>query len=398
MLTLFGATGFTGRLAAIYLRDHAPAGLPWAIAGRDRRKLEAVQAELGSAREHVQMIVADVSDPASIDAMVKASSVILTTAGPYAKLGSPVVEACVRHGVDYCDITGETPWVRDMIDAHHEKAAADGTRIVPFCGVDSVPSDIGAAFVVEEIRRQFGAETNEVRAGVRLKGGLSGGTLASMMNMMEQGDLRRLADPVLLSPAAHRTREARAANPDVRSVAWDDVMGAWTAPFLMGAVNSRVVRRSAALSADAGAPWGSDFRYTEFVTAPTRGKARMFAMGLGAGQALLGTPVGRAIARKLGPSPGEGPDAAARESGFLRVRLVGLSEGGDRVEAVFEAQGDPGYHITITTACQAALTLALDGDALPGGPSRGGVLTPATALGAPYVQRLRDAGIRLEVV
>ncbi len=396
MLTLFGATGYTGRMAALYLRDNAPDDLEWAIAARNPTKLAAVHAELGERGAKVKTIIADSSDPASIDAMVAQSTVIVTTAGPFALYGTPVVEACVRHGVHYCDITGESPWVRDMIDAHHEAAAASGTRIVPFCGMDSVPSDIGAMFVVDHIREELGQGTREVRCGVKFKGGVSGGTIASAINMGAQGETRRLGDPVLLNPKSHRSDAARKANRDAFKPYYDDALGAWTAPFAMAPVNTRVVRRSAALDDLADESWGPDFRYFECMRVSSRAKALMIAGGMGAFAAMLSNAPGRAVLGKLMPNPGQGPDEAALASGFMNYAFVGVAEDGSHVMADMKAQGDPGYRVTIMLLCEAGLALALSDD-LPGGPERGGVLTPATALGKPYLQRLRAGGLTMEV-
>lgn len=397
MLTLFGATGYTGRFCAHYLRDHAPAELEWAIAGRNPDKLERVRAELGAAADRVRVIVADSDDPASIDAMVAQSSAVISTAGPFALYGTPLVEACVRHGVHYADITGETPWVRDMIDAYHDTAAAAGTRIVPMCGMDSVPADIGARFVVDHIRDALGQGTRAVRAAYKVKGGFSGGTIASALNMGASGQTRRLADPVLLNPDAHRTPEDRAANRDRVGVRFDEDLGWWTAPFVMAAVNTRAVRRSAALEAEWGEPYGPRFDYQESMRARSRLQAGAIAAGLGVFAALTTTPPGRALVRALAPEPGEGPSEEQLASGFLHCRYVGEAEDGTKVLAEMKAAGDPGYRVTVMMLCEAGLTLALEGPTLPGGAERGGVLTPATALGDPYVERMRRAGLELRV-
>lgn len=402
MLTLFGATGYTGRMAALYLRDHAPDDLEWAIAARNPDKLAKVHAELGDAGARVKQIIADSADAASLDAMVAASSVVISTVGPYAKYGSLLVETCVRHGVHYCDITGETPWARDMIDAHHEDAAANGTRIVSFCGMDSVPSDIGAMFVVNAIRESLGQRTREVRCAFKFKGGVSGGTIASAINMNEAGEGRRLADPVLLNPEPQRTKAKRKANPDGFKPFYDDALGNWAAPFAMAPVNTRVVRRSAALSAAQGEPWGPDdaigFKYSEYMRAKSRLQGYGVAAGMSVFVGLLTNKPGRKIIEKVAPSPGEGPGEEALENGFLTCRYVGIAEDGSHLFARLHAQGDPGYRITIMTLCEAGLAMAVDNASLPGGPSFGGVLTPATALGEPYLERLRAQGLTLEVV
>ena len=386
MLILFGATGYTGRHAARYLLTHAPADLPLAFAARDRRRLAEVVAGLGPAAARVELIEADVSDAASIDAMVRRAQVVITTVGPYAKYGSVVVDACVRHRVDYADITGETPWVRDMIDAHHEAAAASGTRIVPCCGMDSVPSDIGAMFVARAVQEQLGRPCVEVRSALKFRGGVSGGTIASMLNMGASGQTRRLADPQLLSL------------PEELGARYDDDLKTWTAPFVMAPVNTRVVRRSVSLERSFGAAYGPSFRYSEAMA--TRSRTASFTAGLALGGLVAATsnPLGRALVGRFAPKPGEGPSDEALERGFMHYRFVGIADDGRRLFAEMKAAGDPGYKVTITMFVEAGLALALERGALPGGPGRGGVLTPATALGETYRKRLYAAGVTTDIV
>lgn len=397
---VYGATGFTGRQAAAYLAAHPDAReLRIAIAGRRRDALEELARSLPRAPG---VIVADSSDPPSVDAMVQMGRVLLTTAGPYARYGDPVVDACVAHGVDYVDITGETPWVRRVIDRHHDTASASGVRIVPLCGFDSVPSDLGVWLAVDHIRRELGEDTREVKGFFRAKGGLNGGTLASALALGESGDGRALADPLLLNPKSHRSRDARRLNPDQRGPRFETDLDRWTAPFVMAAVNSRVVQRSNAL-ADLldGEPYGAPFTYREsMLMGRSRGRLRATLTSLGlrvADRALAFAPARRLLAR-LGPSPGEGPTEEVRTSGFYRARFVARSRSGVRVDTIVSDQGDPGNTATVKMLCESALCLALSRDALPGSPSRGGVLTPATAFGQVLVDRLRATGTRLEVI
>lgn len=393
---LYGATGFTGRQTAAWFAAHAPAGLRWAIAGRSREKLAQVASELGQA---VDLIAADSADPASVDAMAAQTGVLLSTAGPFARLGDPVVAACVAHGVHYVDITGETPWVRRIIDRHHEEARAKAIRIVPCCGFDSVPSDLGAWMMVSALKAQ-GRTPRAVRSIFSAKGGFNGGTLASMLNLMGGDEQRALADPVLLNPEALRTREQRAANRDQRSAAWDPVLQRWTAPFFMAPVNTRVVRRSAALSAGWGEPWGEDFRYSE-----SMGVGRSLSWlsatavtgGLGLFFGLSKSSAFRAALERLGPAPGEGPSEAVMDGGWTKTRYIAEDTEGGLLQGEFFSPGDPGNRVTVAILCSAAVALVEGAQHLPGGAGRGGVLTPATALGTPLLDRLRAAGMRWEV-
>ncbi|MGD8319606.1 MAG: saccharopine dehydrogenase NADP-binding domain-containing protein [Gemmatimonadota bacterium] len=390
---LYGATGFTGQQTARYFAARAPAGLRWAVAGRNRARLDEVARESGA----VGRVVADSRDPAAVDAMVHQARVILTTAGPFSKYGTPVVDACVRHGVDYVDITGETWWVRELIDRYHDEAARRGTRIVPFCGFDSVPSDVGTLFLVDHLRRAGSGGVRLVSTSFTMRGGLNGGTLDTMLTMQEEGKEREVADPVLLNPAGRQSDEERARSRDLRSVVRDPERGVWLAPFVMASINTRVVRRSNALFAGYDRPYGRSFTYREAAEFRRRSKAVAMAASLGLVYGLVRKSWGRRMVRWLGPDPGDGPSEKTMDEGFFRCRLLGEGEDGRRALATLSFQGDPGNRATVAMLCESALLLCGPRDALPGGAERGGVLTPATALGLPLLERLRTAGLTAAV-
>lgn len=390
---VYGATGFTGRQAARYLLEHGQ-DLRWAVAGRSLGKLQALIAELGPAASAVDLVVADSEDPASVEAMVQQTRVLLTTAGPFALYGTPVVAACVAHGTDYVDITGETPWVRALVDEFHEAAQAKGVRIIPFCGFDSVPSDLGALWMVKAVESAFGQPTRRVSASFVLKGGFNGGTLASAINMGESGTARRMGDPVLLNPKHHRTQALRARCPDLRAPRFDEARGVWLAPFFMAPINTRVVRRSHALLSDADQGYGPHFVYEETTEARSKGKAWAMTAGLGVFAKAMSGAVGRALVRRLAPNPGEGPSEETMDGGFMRVRYVAEAEDGRQLMGTLKGSGDPGNRITVKILCESALLLATDRDALP---DFAGVLTPATGLGMALKPRLEAAGLTFEL-
>jgi short subunit dehydrogenase-like uncharacterized protein len=391
-VTLFGATGFTGRLAARYLSEHAPPGLRWAVAGRSGARLELVKAEAHASG----LVVADSTDAGSIDAMAAGTRVLATTVGPFAHHGGPVVAACVRHRVDYVDITGETAWVRGLIDRHHEAAALAGTRIVPFCGFDSVPSDLGALLVASFIRDRWGQDTTRVSASFALRGGYGGGTLATVLHSAETGELAVGRDVLLLNPSEHRTGAERARSADLVAVRRDPVRQVWLAPFPMARVNTRVVRRSNALLGSVGRGYGPEFAYEEAAEYRSRLAAEAARVGIRLFERALAAERVRALLRRFGPAPGEGPSPAAREHGAMRLRLVGEAASGRKVLATLRARGDPGSRVTVMTLCEAALALATQREALPRAPA-GGVLTPATAVGLLLLDRLEAAGLQVEV-
>ncbi len=393
-VVLYGASGFVGRQTVAHFAAHA-GGLRWALAGRNRDKLVAARTAAGPGAASAGIIVADAADAAALDALANSTRVVLSTAGPFALYGSELVKACVARRTHYVDITGETPWVRSMIDLHHDRAARDGTRIVPCCGFDSVPSDLGA-FLVEQQLESLGEKCVQVKAAFSLRGGFNGGTLASALNMLDEGQTRRMADPWLLSPSGDERPVPTPADQDPFSPVHDADFDCWLGPFFMGPVNTRVVRRSAALLG-----YGPQFHYQEYLRFGKGAGAALTAAGVSAGMmasqgALRLAPV-RALARRFAPAPGEGPSEARMDKGSFRCALVGHGDRGARVRATVASRGDPGNRATTQMVCEAALALAQDESRLPGGKRRGGVLTPASAFGDVLVQRLRALGMTLAV-
>jgi len=398
-LVVYSATGFVGRQAVRELAAHPEIGrLRWAIAGRDRARLEALAREHGARA----VIVADARDVPAIEALVARTRVVLALAGPFSQYADAIVAACASGGTHYADITGETPWVRTLIDRYHDRALASGTRIVPGCGFDSVPSDLGAFLVARLAQRELGADASEVRAYYTMAGGANGGTLATLAGVL--GDPKtdaQMRDPELLTPEHRRlgkTWTGRLRDPVTAS--YDVAAGTWVAPFFMGPINTRVVRRSAALSADYDEPYAEAFSYQEYfkfgLTSGGPFAASAVALGTFAGMAAMRMPGAQRAVAALLPPPGTGPSQKAREGGWFRCELIGFLTGGRRVYGTVAATGDPGNVATSTFAVESALALALDGKQLPGGSKRGGVLTPATAIGDVLVARLRARGMTLE--
>lgn len=369
---LYGATGFTGAQTVRYFAKHAPPTLKWAIAGRNERKLQALNAD-------VKVIVADSADQPAIDKMVESTHVLLTTAGPFALYGTSLVEACVRLRTHYCDITGETPWVRSLIDHYHDKAAADGTRIIPFSGFDSIPSDLGAMLVAQAL----GPQTSTVKAFFQMVGGLNGGTLASALNMAETGSDKTMRDPFLLSPGLRRTLQDFERDP--AAPVFDRDANTWVAPFVMSAINTRVVRRTCQIL-------GTDFAYQEYLKLQGPLAAPM-AAGIAAGSALFGAGLRfspfRQLLRAVAPAPGAGPSEKTMDEGWFRCEFIGRTSDGRTARAVVADRGDPGNRVTVKCLCESALALALDEL-----PNRAGFLTPSTGLGQALVTRLRNRGMQ----
>lgn len=404
-ILVWGATGFTGRLVAEYLaRTQSTHGARWALAGRDRAKLEEVRGSLvglNPACAELPLLLADAKDAASLDALVSRTRVIITTVGPYARYGSELVAACVRNGTDYCDLTGEVQWMRKMIDAHHAQARESGARIVHTCGFDSIPSDLGVLMLQDFMREHHASHCDRIRLFVtKMRGGISGGTAASALQTMDDvkadPSLRRvLGNPHGLDPEPRRGRPEER---DQLGVRYSKELGRWTGPFVMAPVNTRVVRRSNALL---GYPWGQDFLYSEAASFP-RGPKGLFnavsaAGTLGGFFLAASVPVvRRQLERHVLPAPGTGPSAEERERGCFEILLLGEGKtpggGSAKLEGRVAAQGDPGYAATSRMLSESALCLAFDPL-----PSEGGVLTPATSMGMKLVERLRRAGMTFEV-
>ena len=398
-VVLYGATGFVGRQTVAHFAAHAD-GVRWALAGRSAQKLEQVRQACGPGAAGAGILVADAGDQKALDAVAASATVVLSTAGPFALYGSALVAACVAHRTHYVDITGETPWVRELIDRHHTQATRDGTRIIPCCGFDSVPSDLGAWLVAEAVWQQYREPCVSVKACHSMRGGLNGGTLASALNMMESGQDRQVADLFLLNPTGSVPRN-RAEHADPVAPHRDGDFDAWVGPFVMGPVNTRVVRRTAALMKARGdAAYGAHFGYQEYLRfgrGPLAAAAAAgISMGMGMGQAAMRFKPGRALARAVAVAPGQGPSERAMDGGSFRCELVGKTASGKLVRGRIAGEGDPGNRATTKFVCESALALALQAQALPGGAHGGGVLTPASGLGKVLAQRLAKAGITVE--
>ncbi|MCP5089540.1 MAG: saccharopine dehydrogenase [Gammaproteobacteria bacterium] len=398
-VVVWGATGFTGTLVAEYLlRQYGLDGdLRWAIAGRSQEKLDELRAALGVDSENLQTIVADSFDVASLKDLANRTRVVLTTVGPYALYGSTLVEACVEAGTHYCDLAGEVQWIRKMIDQHHQRAQETGARIVHCCGFDSVPMDIGVWFLQDRAKQTFGQYCHSITMLVRAtKGAASGGTIASIMNILQEGRKDRhvariLVDPYSLNPKGER--EGPDGRDQQRTLYREDA-NSWTAPFVMAMVNTKVVRRSHALL---GYPYGKDFRYQEAVMTGngTSGRLKGMAMTAAIGAFMAGGSyiLTRRVLQMFVPDPGEGPDRELQKSGFFNLMQIGELADGTILRTRISGDQDPGYGSTSKMLSECAVCLAKDELDSPGG-----VLTPAAAMARPLLERLqKNAGLTFEL-
>ena len=371
-LIIYGATGFTGQQCVEYLVQQAPPELRWAIAGRSEDRL----IELSQSTER-PWIYADAHDLDSIDKMCSQTRVILSTAGPFALYSEPVVEACVRHQTHYVDITGETPWIKSLIDRFHERASANHTVILPACGFDSVPSDLGVWLL-----KQRGHSLEEVDVAFSLRGGLNGGTIASALNLAESAEARLLGKRTLLCPDDHQLIEQPY---DPRVVQWDPTRERWLVPFFMGPVNTRIVRRSAALL-----NYGEQFTYPEWMKMTSGVKARLTLGTLGLFNSSLKSWWGRKVIRLITPKPGRGPSQSTIDEGFVHAHFIHRREGVPQDVLTLSIKGDPGNKVTCESVCEGALALVNNEQSVSGG-----VLTPMVAMGDALWRRLQSRGWEL---
>ncbi|HWK85019.1 MAG TPA: saccharopine dehydrogenase NADP-binding domain-containing protein [Caldimonas sp.] len=403
----FGATSFVGKILCRYLLEEfgAHGELKWAAAGRSKAKLEELRDSLGAEAKTLPLVVADAADDASLRKLCASTRVVLSTVGPYALHGEPLVKACAESGTDYCDLTGEVQWIRRMVQRYEAAARRSGARIVHCCGFDSIPSDLGVHFLQRQALRRFGAPCTRVKMRVKaMRGGMSGGTVASMMNLVKEAAAdpalrKELADPYSLCPAGAAPKVRQ---PEVRSMEFDADFGAWVAPFVMSAINTRIVHRTNALSHQA---YGADFRYDEAMLMGRGLKGQLAAAGMAAGLAgfMLASAVGplrAGLERFVLPKPGEGPSPDAQREGSFDLRFVGTTADGHQIRTKVTGDRDPGYGSTGKMLGQAAACLALDvgtGDGKAAPP--GGFWTPATIFGDRLIERLTDhSGLTFEVI
>ena len=380
-IVVYGATGFTGRLVAEYLVERYAGKARWAMAGRSAAKLAEVRDLIGAPAD-TPLIVADAADPASLDAMLARTAVVLTTVGPYQLYGNELVAACAKSGTGYVDLCGEPGWMRDMIDAHEAAARASGARIMFSCGFDSIPFDLGVQQLQKHCVAQFGATAPRVRGRVRaMKGGASGGTIASLTATMAAAAKRPALFKLLASPFALTPGFDGPDQPNGMLPRYDKAVGAWLAPFVMAPINTKNVQRSNFLL---GHAWGADLRYDEMMVAPGLGE-----LGKAAAEAIAkANPFGDAKV----PQPGEGPDKEARETGFYDVLFVGEMPDGRSLRLAVKGDRDPGYGSTSKMIAEAALCLAREA------PATGGIWTPGALMGDALVERLvANAGLTFEI-
>jgi short subunit dehydrogenase-like uncharacterized protein len=407
---LWGATGFTGRLAVKYLATNYPAeSLKWAISGRNISKLNEIKENTAKScnknLDHVDVLIADINDKASLTALTSQTVVLLSTAGPFALVGSAVVDACVSSGTNYVDITGEVQWVRKMIDLHNGTAAAKKIKIISCCGFDCIPVDLGTQMVVDNLKAKNLTPIAVKSTVIKMIGGASGGTIYSMMNLFASLSARQLLEllnPFYLSPRTGTNnsldqptnKETKRNAADKLFPVYDSALKEWTAPFLMQAVDTRIVNRSNALG---GWQYGKDFIYSEGIVTPNVIAAWGVSIFSSFLLMLLYFPFVRTIVKFFVPEPGSGPDVKFLEKGMFEMSIhgTGVDAAGNKQNVfgkVFAENGDAGYVQTAKMVCESAICLAKDQT-----PPIYGHVTPSVGLGESLRQRLRSRGMDFSI-
>jgi len=399
-IVVFGATSFVGQILTDYLLKTYGTGkdLKWAIAGRSQAKLNSLKADLGNAGADLPMLIADAADESALKELCDQTRVVISTVGPYALFGEPLVKVCAETGTDYCDLTGEVQWIRRMVDKYEDTAKSSGARIVHSCGFDSIPSDMGVWFLQQQAEQTFGAPCKDVRMRVKAaKGEFSGGTVASLMNAVKEAAAdpalrKEMANPFSICPKDHRSK---ARQPNLKGAEYDNELGVWLAPFVMSAINNRIVHRSNALQ---DARYGKEFTYDEAMIVGRGMKGRLTAYGV---TAALGGFVtasafkpSRWVVEKFVPQPGEGPSPEAQEAGYYDLRFVGKTEDGKTIKTKVLGDRDPGYGSTSKMLGEAGVCLAFDVADKPGG-----IWTPSSLMESKLFDRLTaKAGMSFELL
>lgn len=408
-LTLYGATSFVGQITAHYLatflaiNSEEEADIHWAIAGRNKDKLESLKKDLSKKSDTAlpEIIIANSDDDDSLEAMCQRSQLIISTVGPYLKYGEPLIKACVTQGTDYVDLTGEAIFIKDMMDKYQDDAKNSGARIVNSCGFDSIPSDLGVYFTQQQAQERFDAPCSEIEMRVKAaKGGLSGGTIASMATIYaevgkDKSLRQQLANPYLLNSD---TNPPTTRQPTHSVPSYDETHQRWLAPFVMDTINTRIVHHSNQLLDYA---YGRDFKYDEAMWMPAGLKGRVMSYALTAGIGSFAAAMSFDKSRELLidhvlPKSGDGPSKQEQENGYFDLRFFGRTPANELIATKVTGDNDPGYGSTSRMLSQAALCLVQEVNRDEIG---GGFWTPASAMGDKLIERLeRFAEIKFSIV
>ena len=381
-IIIYGATGFTGSLGAKYM-DKYSNEFKWAIAGRDSNKLEKLQNEIPGKPE---IVIADANDEQALLKLTASTKVVASYAGPFNKYSNLLVKACVETGTHYVDITGEAIWVRDLIDNYHQRCIDNKIKIIPACGYDSIPSDLGTYFTAKQVNEPL----KSIFAYHNMSGGVSGGTIESAFTMRDFKSKHKMGHPFLLNPEGSYSKNQRLLSKDYFSIKKNKKLNKWVIPFVMAITNTRPVRRSAALMEAKQQSYGPDFVYNEFQMVNKYSVALITTVSLAVLGMIIVSPF-RNFLRKFFPKPGTGPNEKTRNNGWYEALFVAKTTKNQEYVYRMYGKGDPGYKSTSMFLVESAISLLNNSDI-----GEYGVLTPATGLGDDLIIRLKDQGVLFE--
>ena len=395
-IVIWGASSFTGKLVTEYIfNKYGSTKIKWAIAGRNLDKLEKVRSQV--AYEDIPIFIADSFDEDSLSKFVKKTKVVCSTVGPYSLYGTKLVKVCLENNTNYCDITGEAHWIRTLIDNFHDEAKSKKIKIVNSCGFDSIPSDMGVYFIQNEIKKVYKNYAKSIKMRVAgIRGGISGGTYGSINNLLKESYADRNVFKVLNNPYGLNPKDKMEGmdKKDLRKIIFDKESNSWIYPFIMAGINTKIVRRSNALS---NFKYGKDFRYEE-ATMSGKGisgfwKAILAVFPL----AMVGLNPNsflKKIVNSFMPKPGEGPGLEKRKNGFYNLRFYVTIDDKNKAFAKVIGDSDPGYDSTSKMLAESALCLAFDRL-----PENYGVVTPSFSMGDKLLDRLNhNAGLKFELI
>ena len=381
-IIIYGATGFTGSLGAKYM-DKYSNEFKWAIAGRDSNKLEKLQNEIPGKPE---IVIADANDEQALLKLTASTKVVASYAGPFNKYSNLLVKACVETGTHYVDITGEAIWVRDLIDNYHQRCIDNKIKIIPACGYDSIPSDLGTYFTAKQVNEPL----KSIFAYHNMSGGVSGGTIESAFTMRDFKSKHKMGHPFLLNPEGSYSKNQKLLSKDYFSIKKNKKLNKWVIPFVMAITNTRPVRRSAALMEAKQQSYGPDFVYNEFQMVNKYSVALITTVSLAVLGMIIVSPF-RNFLRKFFPKPGTGPNEKTRNNGWYEALFVAKTTKNQEYVYRMYGKGDPGYKSTSMFLVESAISLLNNSEI-----GEYGVLTPATGLGDDLIIRLKDQGVLFE--
>ncbi|EAW14543.1 uncharacterized protein ACLA_075830 [Aspergillus clavatus NRRL 1] len=400
-LVLLGPTGYTGKFCAEHIVKHCPTNLKWALAGRSVQKIETAAKELRAInpdRTEPDIVVVQLNRK-ELDPLMQRTKIVINCVGPYHLYSTPVVESCANNGTHYVDATGETPWVKHIIEKYHETAKSNGAVIIPSVGMESAPADILAWSLVKRVRGDLSSDTKEVISAIdEIKSsGPSGGTLDTVLTTLDTltfSDMLKSFDPYAL--AASKPPRNVPSEPlvekvlGVRSVR--DLGTLTTSPS--GIADITIVHRSSTLMPEL---YGPRFHFRQFVRVRNALVGALFHIGFMLGLALLIIPPVRTLVRKFIFAPGQGPRKEDSTHDRVEYRAIATADQKTatprRVFGKLTYEGSM-YVMTGLLLAEAAMVILEDAEQVKR-VSRGGIVTSAT-MGQAFVDRLDKVGCHIE--